>query len=595
MSYIRLTEQDDAGVPTPPANKVNIFVDDVTGEPSMKNDAGTVTTLKGAQGDPGEGIPTGGTAGQRLAKIDGTDYNTEWVDPVDSSPLTTKGDIFVYGTDNDRLPVGTNGQALVADSTQALGVKWDDVAGSSPLTTKGDILTYDTDDARLPVGANGSILTADSAETTGIKWGDPADLGSYLLLGSLSDVTTGSVADGDVLTFDSGSGEWINAPASGGGSSPLTTKGDVYVYGSADARLPVGTDGQTIVADSTQALGVKWAAAGTGDVVAANNNTLSGNNAFTGTNTFNNINLDMDGSSSGSPRTIGFSNFSSGEYWRSFDTIQGGWGSKTQLWNYYGFKIKGNNQAAGIPAYETGTNDDPSLEVVGTQTAVPVLVVTGAASQTSPLQEWRNSGGSVLASVSASGAFSGVPTLTGNNTMSGANTFSGANSFTATTNTFKNIAVDMDGSDTTTPRTIGPSNISAGEVWRVMDFAQGGWAVRTQLYSYYGFTIKGGNQTAVPSFASGDNADASLNVLGSDQTAATTLAVTAVTSQTGDLQEWRNSSGTMVAQVTVAGKFETTDEIELTTASDGIILKSPDGTRYRVTVANGGTLSVAAA
>ena len=43
-------------------------------------------------------------------------------------------------------------------------------AGSSPLTTKGDIFTYDTDDARLPVGADGEILSADSAELTGLKW-----------------------------------------------------------------------------------------------------------------------------------------------------------------------------------------------------------------------------------------------------------------------------------------------------------------------------------------------------------------------------------------------------------------------------------------
>lgn len=41
---------------------------------------------------------------------------------------------------------------------------------SSPLTTKGDIFTYDTDDARLPVGADGEILSADSGETTGLKW-----------------------------------------------------------------------------------------------------------------------------------------------------------------------------------------------------------------------------------------------------------------------------------------------------------------------------------------------------------------------------------------------------------------------------------------
>ena len=36
------------------------------------------------------------------------------------------------------------------------------------------------------------------------------------------------------------------------------------------------------------------------------------------------------------------------------------------------------------------------------------------------------------------------------------------------------------------------------------------------------------------------------------------------------------------------------DDIEFQNSGDGVILKSPDGTRYRITVANGGTLSVAA-
>lgn len=43
-----------------------------------------------------------------------------------TSPLTTKGDIWVYGTDDDRLPIGSDGQVLVADSTQALGLKYED-------------------------------------------------------------------------------------------------------------------------------------------------------------------------------------------------------------------------------------------------------------------------------------------------------------------------------------------------------------------------------------------------------------------------------------------------------------------------------------
>ena len=38
------------------------------------------TGPQGPQGDPGVGVPTGGTAGQVLAKVDGTDYNTHWVD-----------------------------------------------------------------------------------------------------------------------------------------------------------------------------------------------------------------------------------------------------------------------------------------------------------------------------------------------------------------------------------------------------------------------------------------------------------------------------------------------------------------------------------
>jgi len=42
----------------------------------------------------------------------------------DASPLTTKGDLYGYDTDNNRIPIGTNGQVLTADSAQALGLKW---------------------------------------------------------------------------------------------------------------------------------------------------------------------------------------------------------------------------------------------------------------------------------------------------------------------------------------------------------------------------------------------------------------------------------------------------------------------------------------
>lgn len=49
---------------------------------------------------------------------------------------------------------------------------------------------------------------------------------------------------------------------SAGTTSPLTTKGDLWGFDTANNRIPVGSNTQVLTADSTQALGLKWAAGG---------------------------------------------------------------------------------------------------------------------------------------------------------------------------------------------------------------------------------------------------------------------------------------------------------------------------------------------
>jgi hypothetical protein len=68
--------------------------------------------------------------------------------------------------------------------------------------------------------------------------------------------------DTNATQYYSGSA-WVSV----GGSSPLTTKGDLYTYSTTDARLGVGTNGQVLTADSAEATGLKWATVGGGGKV----------------------------------------------------------------------------------------------------------------------------------------------------------------------------------------------------------------------------------------------------------------------------------------------------------------------------------------
>lgn len=60
-----------------------------------------------------------------------------------------------------------------------------------------------------------------------------------------------------LFTVDGGT-TWGGAAVGSGFTSPLTTKGDLYGHSTVDARVPVGTDGQVLTADSTATLGLSY-------------------------------------------------------------------------------------------------------------------------------------------------------------------------------------------------------------------------------------------------------------------------------------------------------------------------------------------------
>lgn len=66
------------------------------------------------------------------------------------------------------------------------------------------------------------------------------------------------------LVYQTDGSSWTTWATLSAGGVTLTTKGDLLGYGTGLDRLPVGTNGHVLTADSAQTLGIKWAAASGG-------------------------------------------------------------------------------------------------------------------------------------------------------------------------------------------------------------------------------------------------------------------------------------------------------------------------------------------
>ena len=144
------------------------------------------------------------------------------------SPTTTKGDLIVRnGTNNVRLPVGTDTYALVVDSTTATGVKWASVGASLTIAndtttatnlyptfltaTSGTAATLYTGNAKLLYKPSTGEFTAPAhISSNGITINSTTVTTSYTIASGSAGVSAGpmSVASGVVVTVSSGS-RWV--------------------------------------------------------------------------------------------------------------------------------------------------------------------------------------------------------------------------------------------------------------------------------------------------------------------------------------------------------------------------------------------------
>jgi hypothetical protein len=120
------------------------------------------TGAQGPQGPPGndgQGVPVGGAAGQHLAKIDATDYNTQWVTPLDGPVASTDEAIARYdGVTGDLL----QDSSVLINDAGAVAIGGGQVASSIltlTSTTQGMLLPRMTTVERDAIAAPATALT----------------------------------------------------------------------------------------------------------------------------------------------------------------------------------------------------------------------------------------------------------------------------------------------------------------------------------------------------------------------------------------------------------------------------------------------------
>ncbi len=217
------------------------------------NGAPGPTGPTGPAGEDGVGVPPGGAAGEILAKIDGTDYNTEWIEnytsvvkhQVKAGVALTKGQaVYVTastGNDGTNMIVGKASNATEATSSKTMGLIDSTLStnGFGYVITEGLLGGLNTNSAEAgdPVwlGVDGNLIyglankpsapahlvfigiVTRKNQNNGEIFVKPQNGFELNELHTVSLESNGSIADNEVLAYDTASGLWKNQTASEAG------------------------------------------------------------------------------------------------------------------------------------------------------------------------------------------------------------------------------------------------------------------------------------------------------------------------------------------------------------------------------------------
>ena len=183
------------------------------------------------------------------------------------SPATTKGDLIVdNGTNNVRLPVGTNGYVLTADSTATEGLKWAAAGGIASadiqeFTSVGSSTWTKPAGAKMVYvlvfgggggGGSGRRRGTANVATTNNSGGGAGGPGGRTdlfiaasLLGSTETVTVGGGGTGGAArTTDDTNGAGGVSGGNGGGNSVIRANGDTnYTNTGGGGTITTGNEG----------------------------------------------------------------------------------------------------------------------------------------------------------------------------------------------------------------------------------------------------------------------------------------------------------------------------------------------------------------